>query len=76
MKIVLEINERDLVDAFKTAAATFGKSTLTKADMANFAAQFKEDLENYVCNDLVEFFENGINCDLYTDFYTHDDEEE
>ena len=75
-KVVIEISEERLLACLKLAGNDLGLELSEDLDMDKLKLEFSEDLENHIDQDLANFIEEGLNQDLYQDYFNWKDEEE
>ena len=69
MKIVIEFETEEVLQAFRDAASWHNKPKEPINEEA-FGKEFAEDLKDYLlCEGLENWFGDGINNDRYLDFY-------
>ena len=74
--VTLTFNQDDLLDQLREAGSMFDLKLKQDLDTESFVKEFKEDLTNFVECQLEDFFENGLNQDLYQDFFDEDEDED
>jgi len=75
-KVVIEISEERLLACLKLAGEDLGLELSEDLDMDKLKLEFSEDLENHIDQDLPNFIEEGLNQDLYQDYFNWKDEED
>jgi len=75
-KVVIEISEERLLACLKLAGNDLGLELSEDLDMDKLKLEFSEDLENHIDQDLLNFIEEGLNQDLYQDYFNWKDVEE
>ena len=76
MDITIHLDDKSVNEAFRKAVASYGfklKERRVASDEA-FLAELRSDIQNYIDVQLTDFFKDGINCDVYSEFYDHNDE--
>ena len=66
--VTLTFNQDDLLDQLREAGSMFDLELKQDLDTESFVKEFKEDLTNFI--------EEGLNQDLYQDYFNWKDEEE
>ena len=74
-KVVIEISEERLLTCLKLAGDDLGLELSEDLDMDKLKLEFSEDLENHIDQDLENFIEEGLNQDLYQDYFNWKDED-
>jgi hypothetical protein len=72
VKITFEISKEDLLDALKDAGKEFDLKLKKNISLEELEETLSSDISNYFDYSLAEFLEEGLNCDLYTEFYEED----
>ena len=70
--VTLTFNQDDLLDQLKEAGSMFDLELKQDLDTESFVKEFKEDLTTFINCQLEDFFENGLNNDLYQDYFDED----
>ena len=74
-KVTIEISEERLLACLKLAGNDLGLELIEDLDMDKLRLEFSEDLDNHIDQDLPNFIEEGLNQDLYQDFFNWKDVE-
>ena len=69
--VTFEISEERLLQALSNLG-----DLKQNVDITELRKAFSEDVENYVNNGLIDFLEEGVNCDVYSDFFKESDDYE
>ena len=74
-KVSIEISEERLLACLKLAGNDLGLELSEDLDLDKLKSEFSEDLANHIDQDLPNFIEEGLNQDLYQDYFNWKDEE-
>jgi hypothetical protein len=69
VKITFEIDSKDLLDALKEVGRGFDLKLRKDINLEELEETLSSDISNYFDWNLPEFLVEGLNCDLYTEFY-------
>ena len=72
IKITFEINKEDLLTALKEVGREFDLKLKKDIDLEELEETLSSDISNYFDWSLTEFLEEGLNNDLYREFYEED----
>ena len=72
VKITFEISKQDLLEALKDAGREFDLKLKKNISLEELQETLNSDISNYFDWSLTEFLEEGLNCDLYAEFYDED----
>ena len=72
IKITFEINKEDLLTALKEVGREFDLKLKKGIDSEELEETLSSDISNYFDWSLTEFLEEGLNNDLYREFYEED----
>jgi len=72
IKITFEINKEDLLTALKEVGREFDLKLKKDIDSEELEETLSSDISNYFDWSLTEFLEEGLNNDLYREFYEED----
>ena len=75
-KVVIEISEERLLTCLKLAGDDLGLELSEDLDLDKLELEFSEDVANYIDQDLAGFIEEGMNNDLYQDYFNWKNEDE
>ena len=75
IKITFEMSEQRLLECLKIAGTGFGLTLKKDIDISLLGEAVSNDVENVIANDLMNFFIEGINNDLYLEFFNEEDGE-
>ena len=73
IKITFEINKEDLLTALKEVGREFDLKLKKDIDSEELEETLSSDISNYFDWSLTEFLEEGLNNDLYREFYEEDE---
>ena len=73
IKITFEINKEDLLTALKEVGREFDLKLKKDIDSEELEETLSDDISNYFDWSLTEFLEEGLNNDLYREFYEEDE---
>ena len=76
IKVSFEISEERFLECLNLAGEDLGLELSTDLDMDKLVMEFNEDVAGYIVQDLTGFFGEGLNQDLYQDYFNWKDEEE
>jgi hypothetical protein len=69
VKITFEISKEDLVNALKDAGKGFDLKLKKDINLEELEETLSSDISNYFDWSLTEFLEEGLNNDLYTEYF-------
>jgi hypothetical protein len=69
IKITFEISKEDLVNALEDAGKGFNLKLKKKINLEELEETLSSDISNYFSYSLPEFLEEGLNNDLYTEYF-------
>ena len=69
LKITFEISKEDLLYALKQAGSAFDLEVKEDVKLEELEETLNFDISNYFRSNLAEFVEEGLNNDLYTEFF-------
>jgi len=72
IKITFEISKEDLINALKNAGRDFDLILKKDINLEELEETLGSDISNYFDRSLTEFLEEGLNNDLYGEFYEED----
>jgi uncharacterized tellurite resistance protein B-like protein len=73
--ITFQISEETLLDALKEAGSSFNLTLKEDFDLDEFGKELNSDISNYFDFELAKFLEEGVNQDLYLDYFEDEDED-
>ena len=75
IKVSFEISEERFLECLSLAGEDLGLELSTDLDMDKLVMEFNEDVAGYIVQDLTGFFGEGLNQDLYQDYFNWKDED-
>ena len=74
--VTFQISEERLVEALKDAGSEFGLTLSPNFNLDEFGEQLSSDIANHFDHELTEFIEEGLNCDLYSEYFEEEEDED
>jgi hypothetical protein len=75
VRITFEIDSKDLLDALKEVGRGFDLKLKKDINLEELEETLSSDISNYFDWSMTEFLEEGLNNDLYREFYEEDEYE-
>jgi hypothetical protein len=75
VRITFEIDSKDLLDALKEVGRGFDLKLKKDINLEELEETLSSDISNYFDWSMTEFLEEGLNNDLYKEFYEEDEYE-
>ena len=75
VRITFEIDSKDLLDALKEVGRGFDLKLRKDINLEELEETLSSDISNYFDWSMTEFLEEGLNNDLYREFYEEDEYE-
>jgi hypothetical protein len=75
VRITFEIDSKDLLDALKEVGRGFDLELRKDINLEELEETLSSDISNYFDWSMTEFLEEGLNNDLYREFYEEDEYE-
>ena len=75
VRITFEIDSKDLLDALKEVGRGFDLKLKKDINLEELEETLSSDISNYFDWSMTEFLEEGLNSDLYREFYEEDEYE-
>ena len=72
VRVTFEIDSKDLLDALKEAGRGFDLKLKKDINLEELEETLSSDISNYFDWSMTEFLEEGLNNDLYGEFYEED----
>ena len=72
VRITFEIDSKDLLDALKEVGKGFDLKLRKDINLEELEETLSSDISNYFDWSMTEFLEEGLNNDLYREFYEED----
>ena len=72
VRITFEIDSEDLLDALKEVGRGFDLKLRNDINLEELEETLSSDISNYFDWSMTEFLEEGLNNDLYREFYEED----
>ena len=69
IKVSFEVSEERLLACLALAGKGMGLQLSEDLDKEQLALEFSEDVANYIDQDLADFIEEGMNNELYLDYF-------
>ena len=69
VRITFEIDSKDLLDALKEVGRGFDLKLKKDINLEELEETLSSDISNYFSYSLPEFLEEGLNNDLYTEYF-------
>jgi hypothetical protein len=74
--VTFQISEERLLEALNDAGKGFGLVLSSDFNLDEFGEQLCSDIENYTDQGLTEFIEEGLNCDIYSEYFEDEEDED
>ena len=69
IKVSFEVSEERLLACLALAGKSMGLQLSEDLDKEQLELEFSEDVANYIDQDLADFIEEGMNNELYLDYF-------
>ena len=73
--VTFEISEERLLECLRVAGSTFNLTMKQDIDIDLLEEMVSEDIANFTIQDLSNFLEEGMNNDMYLEFFEETDED-
>jgi len=74
--VTFQISEERVLEALNDAGKSFGLVLSSDFDLDEFGEELSSDIENHFDHELTEFIEEGLNCDLYSEYFEDEEDED